>query len=94
MAAYTNCINNGIKRLIPNLRNIDTDTLKRAGLDVSKINGYTFKQGSNGGNSGKAEDSGIVCEGCGAPVTQRVASFSQSKHGRILCMNCQKGAAV
>lgn len=92
MAAYTNCLNNGIKRLIPNLRNIDVDTLARAGLDIEKIQGYTFKTGSRGGNSGKAEDSGLVCEGCGAPVTQKVASYSQSKHGRILCMNCQKGA--
>lgn len=93
MAAYTNCINNGIKRLIPNLRNIDAETLERAGLDVGKIKGYTFKTGSRGGNSGKAEDSGLVCESCGAAVSQKVASYSQSKFGRILCMNCQKGAA-
>ena len=92
MAAYTNCINNGIKRLIPNLRNIDVATLERAGLDVSKINGYTFKDGSKGGASKKAEESGLACEGCGAAVTQKVASFSQSKYGKILCMNCQKGA--
>lgn len=31
---------NGIKRLIPNLRNIDVETLERAGLDSSKIGGY------------------------------------------------------
>lgn len=92
MAAYTNCINNGIKRLIPNLRNIDVETLERAGLEVGKINGYTFKEGSKGGASKKAEESGLVCEGCGAAVTQKVASFSQSKYGTILCMNCQKGA--
>ena len=92
MAAYTNCLNNGIKRLIPNLRNIDVETLERAGLDVSKIRGYTFKTGSKGGNSGKAEDSGIVCADCGAAVTQNVASFSQSKFGKILCMKCQKKA--
>jgi hypothetical protein len=90
MAAYTNCLNNGIKRLIPNLRNIDVETLERAGLDVSKIRGYTFKTGSKGGNSGKAEDSGIVCADCGEAVTQNVASFSQSKYGKILCMKCQK----
>lgn len=93
MAAYTNCINNGIKRLIPNLRNIDVATLERAGLEVSKINGYTFKTGSKGGKSGKDEDSGLVCEGCGAPISQKVASYSQSKYGRMLCYNCQKGAA-
>lgn len=90
MAAYTNCINNGIKRLIPNLRNIDVATLERAGLDTSKIGGYTFKEGSKGGTSKAAEDSGLVCSKCGAPVTQKVASYSQSKHGAILCMNCQK----
>ena len=90
MAAYTNCLNNGIKRLIPNLRNIDVDTLKRAGLDASKIRGYTFKTGSKGGNSGKAEDSGIKCESCGVAITQNVASYSQSKFKKILCLKCQK----
>lgn len=93
MAAYTNCLNNGIKRLIPNLRNIDIDTLKRAGLDASKIAGYTFKDGSKGGASKAAEESGIVCEACGAPVTQKVASYSQGKYGKILCMKCQKEQA-
>lgn len=92
MAAYTNCLNNGIKRLIPNLRNIDLATLKRAGLDVSKINGYTHKTGSKGGNSGKAEDSELKCESCGKAVTQKVASYSQGKFGTILCMDCQRAA--
>lgn len=90
MAAYTNCLNNGIKRLIPNLRNIDAETLERAGLDVSKIRGYTFKTGSKGGNTGKAEESGVKCEDCGKEVTQKVASYAQSKFGKILCMDCQK----
>lgn len=94
MAAYTNCLNNGIKRLIPNLRNIDVATLERAGLDVSKITGYTFKTGNNGGNTQKAEDSGLKCENCGKPVTQKVASYAQSKFGKMLCMECQKGATV
>ena len=93
MAAYTNCLNNGIKRLIPNLRNIDVKTLENAGLDVSRLKGYTFKTGSQGGNSGKAEDSGITCEDCGASITQAVASFSQSKYGKMLCMKCQKAAS-
>lgn len=94
MAAYTNCINNGIKRLIPNLRNIDVATLENAGLDVSRVAGYTFKDGSKGGASKAAEDTGIVCAKCGKPVTQKVASYSQSKFGAILCMDCQKGASV
>lgn len=93
MAAYTNCLNNGIKRLIPNLRNIDVATLERAGLDVSRIAGYTFKEGSKGGSSKKADETGLVCENCGAGVTQKVASFSQSKFGKILCMKCQKEGA-
>lgn len=90
MAAYTNCINNGVKRLIPNLRNIDIATLEAAGFEVSKIKGYTFKQGTKGGNSGKAEDSGLLCSKCNKPVTQTVASYSQSKFGAILCIDCQK----
>lgn len=94
MAAYTNCLNNGIKRLIPNLRNIDVATLERAGLDASKINGYTFKDGNKGGNTKAPEESGLVCANCGKPVTQKVASYAQSKFGKILCMDCQKGAAV
>lgn len=92
MAAYTNCLNNGIKRLIPNLRNIDVATLERAGLDVSKIQGYTFKTGAKGGTTPtNAEESGLVCEICGKAVTQKVASYSQGKFGKILCYECQKG---
>ena len=91
MAAYTNCLNNGVKRLIPNLRNIDVKTLEEAGLDVSRIRGYTFKSGSKGGNSGTAEDSGLICSKCGAPITQAEASFSEAKMGARLCRTCQKG---
>lgn len=91
MAAYTNCLNNGIKRLIPNLRNIDVSALEKAGLEVGKISGYTFKTGAQGGsNPQNAETSGLLCEACGKAVTQKVASFSQSKFGKILCMDCQK----
>ena len=90
MAAYTNCINNGIKRLIPNLRNIDVNTLERAGLDVSKLRGYTFKTGSKGGNSGSAEDSGLKCSKCDSSITQAEASYSQAKMGAMLCRKCQK----
>lgn len=94
MAAYTNCINNGIKRIIPNLRNIDIATLERAGLDASKIRGYTFKEGTKGGTKkNNAEESGLVCSKCGKGVTQTVASYSQSKFGAILCMDCQKGVS-
>lgn len=92
MAAYTNCLNNGIKRLIPNLRNIDIATLERAGLDINKIKGYTFKAGTKGGTAPtNAEESGLKCEMCGKDVTQKVASYSQGKFGKILCYECQKG---
>lgn len=89
-SAQTNCINTGIKKLIPGLRNIGIDTLEKAGLDTKSISGYTFKQGSKGGNSGKAEDSGLVCAECGAAITQRVASYAEGHFGRALCMDCQK----
>ena len=91
-SAYTNCLNNGIKRILPGLRNLDVSALESAGLKVSEIRGYTFKEGSRGGNTGKAEDSGIVCADCRVAITQKVASFSQGKYGRPLCMTCQKKA--
>lgn len=95
MAAYTNCLNNGIKRLIPNLRNIDITALEKAGLEVGKIGGYTFKEGSKGGTSAPAKDvAELKCEKCGKAVTQKVASFSQGKFGKIFCMECQKGIAA
>lgn len=93
LAAYTNCINNGVKRLIPGLRNIDISVLENAGFDVGKIRGYVFKEGSKGGKGSKAENSGVVCSKCGKAITQAVASFSQSKFGEHLCIDCQKGAA-
>lgn len=91
MSAYTNCVNNGIKRLIPGLRNIDISVLEAAGLDTSKIKSYTFKDGSKGGKKQNETDAQLICEKCGSAVTQRVASFSQSKFdNHIYCMNCQK----
>lgn len=90
MAAYTNCINNGIKRLIPGIRNITIKSLEDAGLDTSQIAGYTFKTGTKGGNTGKAEDSGIKCEECNTAITQTVASYSQAHYKKTLCMACQK----
>lgn len=87
-AAYTNCINNGIKRIIPNLRNIDISILEQAGLDTGKISGYTFKDSKS--NTG-GQETGLKCENCGANVSQNVASYSQSNFdGHIYCMNCQK----
>lgn len=91
-AAYTNCINNGIKRIIPGLRGIDVKTLENAGIDTGKIKGYTFKDGSKGGTS-KAE-TGLKCEKCGSSISQKVASYSQSKYdGHLYCMDCQQAVS-
>lgn len=87
-SAFTNCLNRGIKSILPGLRNLDVATLEANGIKAGS--GYTFKTGSKGGNSGKAEDSGLVCDDCGAPVTQKIASYSESKFGKRLCMKCQK----
>lgn len=95
-AAYTNCLNNGIKRILPGLRNIDVAALEASGLRGDLIRGYTFKEGSRGGTRQSApEESGIVCAACGAAISQKVASYAQSKFGRPLCYACQKkeGAA-
>ncbi len=90
-AAYTNCINNGIKRIIPGLRGIDLKTLEEAGIDAGKVKGYTFKDGGNGG-AARAE-SGLKCEKCGAAISQKVASYSQGRFGgHMYCMDCQKAA--
>lgn len=42
-AAFTNLINNGIKRSL-GLRNVTKEDLKAAGLDINKIKGYSHKQ--------------------------------------------------
>jgi len=92
-AAYTNCLNRGIKGILPGLRNLDAKDLEDNGIRLDKAKGYTFKEGSRGGNSGKAADSGLVCDACGKAISQKVASFSQGKYnGRKLCMDCQKAA--
>lgn len=90
LAAYTNCVNAGIKKLIPGLRGLSGRDLEDAGFDLSRIKGYTFKTGSRGGNSGRAEDSGLVCSVCNAPITQAEASYSESKYGARLCRAHQK----
>lgn len=36
--------------------------------------------------------SNTKCEGCGQPITPRVAAFSMSKYKKHLCMDCQKNA--
>jgi len=55
-AAYTNCLNNGIKRVLPGLRNIDVKVLEGAGMDVSKIKEYDFNSGQQREMSGSAKD--------------------------------------
>ena len=45
-AAYSNCVNRGIKELIPGLRNITIEHLQAAGVDTSKIKGYDFNSGT------------------------------------------------
>lgn len=90
MSAYTNCINNGIKRIIPGIRNLKLEDLESAGLETKSISGYTFKTGSQGGTSAKSTDTGLVCECCGKGITQDEASYSEAKFGAKLCRVCQK----
>lgn len=89
-AAYTNCLNRGIKGILPGLRNLEVKDLENAGINIDKTGGYTFKTGSKGGNSGKAADSGLMCSRCGIAITQAEASYSQAKMGTMLCRKCQK----
>ncbi len=94
IAALTNAKANAIKSIIPNLKNIEVETLEQAGLDTSRIQGYTFKQGSKGGKTEDQKET-FKCEGCGKEVNQKTASFSQSKFsGHIYCFECQQKAAA
>lgn len=90
ISAQTNCLNNGIKKLIPGLRNIDIAVLEKNGFNLEDMKGYTFKEGSKGGaKANDAKASGLVCECCGKAVTQKSASYSQSKYnGHIFCYDC------
>lgn len=92
-AAYTNAINNGIKRILPGLRNLDVETLEANGINLGKSGGYAFRSGSQGGRNPEAE-SGVACADCGATISQKVASYSTGKFGRALCMECQKKAGA
>ena len=89
-AAYTNCINNGIKRIIPGLRNTTLETLEQAGLDVSKIKGYDFKKGSKGGAKQEEGSESLLCEVCGESISATVAEYSKKSYGKCLCMKHQK----
>lgn len=89
-AAYTNCLNNGIKRLLPGLRNIDIETLEKGGVNTQKLTGYTFKEGSRGGTGRSAAVTGLTCTACGAAITQAEASYSEGRFGRRLCRKCQR----
>lgn len=87
-AAYTNCLNNGIKRLLPGLRNIDLKVLEDQGIKPGS--GYTFKEGRKGGGGRAAANEGLVCSACDAKITQAEASYSEGRMGRRLCRSCQK----
>ena len=89
LSAYTNCINNGIKRILPGLRNLTVEDLAKGGLDTSKLKGYSFK-GDSKKASTKVEGSGFKCEHCGAEISSAEASYSKSYYGKELCRKCQK----
>ena len=56
LSAYTNCLNNGIKRIVPGLRNITVETLKEGGIEVDKIKGYNFNNNQPASMSNVALD--------------------------------------
>ena len=95
IAALTNAKNNAIKAIVPGLKNIEVETLEEAGININKIQGYTFKDGSQGGKKkNDAFASGLKCEYCNKPVTQQQASYSQGRfRNHILCFDCQKLAS-
>lgn len=87
MSAYTNCINNGIKRILPGLRNLTIEDMKNAGLDCNKMRGYGFKGESKNANTTANGD--FKCENCGANITSQEASYSKANYQKELCRKCQ-----
>ncbi len=87
MSAYTNCINNGIKRILPGLRNLTVEDMASAGLDCNKMQGYTFK--GNSKNANKVANGDFKCEHCGANITSQEASYSKANYQKELCRKCQ-----
>jgi len=87
ISAQTNCLNNGIKKLVPGLRNIDLGVLEEAGIRVQDLKGYDFK---NSDKKDKPENSGFACKHCGTVITSQVASYSKAKYNVHLCVDCQK----
>ena len=87
LAAYTNCLNNGIKRILPGLRNLVVADMASAGLDINKMKGYTFKGDSKNATTAVSED--LKCEHCGTNISSKVASYSKGQYGKELCMKCQ-----
>lgn len=87
MSAYTNCINNGIKRILPGLRNLTVDDMAKAGLDCGKMQGYGFK--GNSKNANTVANGDFKCENCGANITSQEASYSKANFQKELCRKCQ-----
>ena len=87
MSAYTNCINNGIKRILPGLRNLTAEDMQKAGLDCGKMQGYGFK--GNSKNANKMVNGDFKCEHCGANITSQEASYSKANYEKELCRKCQ-----
>ena len=88
LSAYTNCINNGIKRILPGLRNLTAEDMAKAGLDCNKMRGYGFKGKSKNATTQVSED--FKCEHCGTNISSKVASYSKGQYGKELCMKCQE----
>lgn len=91
MSAFTNCINRGIKSILPGLRNVDIETLESNGINVKK--GYTFKEGSKGGKTKEETNEGLSCSRCNTAITQAEAAYSENKYSARLCRACQKLAS-
>ena len=87
MSAYTNCINNGIKRILPGLRNLTVEDMAKAGLDCGKMKGYGFKGDSK--NANNVANGDFKCEHCGANITSQEASYSRANYQKELCRKCQ-----
>jgi hypothetical protein len=68
----------------------DSDATNKG--DTSKTHENTPKTPTT--SKGANTPATLKCEGCGAAITDKVATYSTSKFGKKLCFDCQKKASV
>lgn len=91
-----------VKPLILNVTNCKTITKvwgtpyvedwkgRKIAVKVKKISAFGETVDAVRVANARPADDTIMCEACGAPVPQKIASVTKTKCGKVLCVNCAK----